>query len=204
LGDYLHVIGNNSLTNLAGLGNLTSVGYYLTIENNASLTNVDGLSNITSVGSTLNVTSNGSLDRFCGLYPLLSSGGFVGSYYVWGNLVNPTQQQIIDDGPCLTTAITKNKLLPKDYTLQQNFPNPFNPITTISYSLPEQSTVKLTVFDIQGREIIKFHDADNLPGTYKVQWNCIDKSGNPVSTGVYFCRLEAGTFSQTIKMVYLR
>jgi len=47
-------------------------------------------------------------------------------------------------------------------------------------------------------------DAESPPGIYKVQWNGKDQNGNQMSTGVYFCRLEAGSFSQTIKMVYLR
>jgi len=93
---------------------------------------------------------------------------------------------------------------PTDYRLFQNFPNPFNPTTTISYEIPEQTVVKITVFDIRGQEITKLQDATKSPGNYELQWNGVDQSGNQVSTGVYFCRLRAGTFSQTIKMVYLR
>jgi len=94
--------------------------------------------------------------------------------------------------------------LPLVYALHPNYPNPFNPTTTISYSLPEQSNVRMTVFDIQGREVMMLQDGVKSPGNYRVQWNGMDKSGSPVSTGVYFCRLQAGTYSQTIKMVYLR
>jgi hypothetical protein len=94
--------------------------------------------------------------------------------------------------------------LPDHFMLEQNYPNPFNPTTSISYALPEQSTVKLTVFDIQGQEVIELRDETKPPGNYQVQWNGIDQQGNQVSTGVYFCRLEAGSFSQTIKMVLLR
>ena len=94
--------------------------------------------------------------------------------------------------------------LPQDFILKQAYPNPFNPSTTISYFLPEQSTAILTVYDVQGRQITTLQDGIKAPGSYKVQWNGVDQSGNPVSTGVYFCRLQAGNFSQTIKMVYLR
>lgn len=93
---------------------------------------------------------------------------------------------------------------PASFKLHQNYPNPFNPATTISYSLLEQSSVKLTVFNIQGREVMTLQDVERPPGNYEVQWNGMDQSGNPVSTGVYFARLQAGPFSQTIKMVYLR
>jgi hypothetical protein len=93
---------------------------------------------------------------------------------------------------------------PTEYTLNQNYPNPFNPTTTISYDLSEQSTVSLKVYDIRGQEVISLQEAERLPGSYEVQWNGLDQSGNPVRTGVYFCLLQAGVFSQTIKMVYLR
>ena len=93
---------------------------------------------------------------------------------------------------------------PMSFMLHQNYPNPFNPNTTISYSITEQSKVRLSVFDIRGQEVMTPQDGSKSPGNYEVQWNGMDQSGNPVSTGVYFCRLEAGSYSQSIKMVYLR
>jgi len=84
------------------------------------------------------------------------------------------------------------------------YPNPFNPTTTIIYSLPEQSSVKLTVFDIRGQEIMNLQDEVKSQGNYEFQWNGVDQSGTQVSTGVYLCRLQAGGHSKTIKMVYLR
>ncbi|MBC8377282.1 MAG: DUF3160 domain-containing protein [FCB group bacterium] len=93
---------------------------------------------------------------------------------------------------------------PDAFVLFQSYPNPFNPITTIGYAIPEQASVKLTVFDIRGQEVRTLQDASKLPGTYEIQWNGMDQGGKLVSTGVYFCRLQAGSYSQTIKMVYLR
>jgi hypothetical protein len=94
--------------------------------------------------------------------------------------------------------------IPQSYDLNQNYPNPFNPTTTISYDLPAQSTVKLTVYDIRGKEVITLQDAEKSPGNYDVQWNGLDQIGKQVSTGVYFARLDAGDFTQTIKMLYLK
>ena len=91
-----------------------------------------------------------------------------------------------------------------NFALMPNYPNPFNPTTTISYELPEQSTVSLTVYDLRGQEVKALQDEVKAPGNYEVRWNGIDDAGNPVSTGVYFCRLAAGSYSETIKMVYLR
>jgi len=102
------------------------------------------------------------------------------------------------------TSTGINPEVPYVYNLVQNYPNPFNPSTTISYDLPEQTSVKLTVFDIRGQEVMLLHDNVKPPGNYEVQWNGMDQQGNHVSTGVYFARLQAGNFSKTIKMVYLR
>ena len=93
---------------------------------------------------------------------------------------------------------------PESVKLHNNFPNPFNPSTTISYELPEQSRVNLTVFDIRGKEVMTLEQSDKPPGNYEVQWNGLGQAGKQVSTGVYFCRLNAGTYNQTIKMVYLK
>ena len=93
---------------------------------------------------------------------------------------------------------------PDACVLSQNYPNPFNPTTTISYTLPELTQVRLSVFDIRGQEVMTLQDKVKSPGNYQVQWNGVDQQGGPVSTGVYFARLQAGSYSKTIKMVYLR
>lgn len=68
----------------------------------------------------------------------------------------------------------------------------------------EASDVKLFIYDVRGR-LINTLTTDHQPeGAYQVQWDGLNQVGKPVSTGVYFCRLEAGSFSQTIKMVYLQ
>jgi hypothetical protein len=93
---------------------------------------------------------------------------------------------------------------PHSFKLLQNYPNPFNPTTTIRYELSEPSKVMLTVFDVCGQQVTVLEQSDKPPGNYKAQWNGLDRFGNPVSTGVYFVRLDAGGVSQTIKMMYLR
>ena len=91
-----------------------------------------------------------------------------------------------------------------EYSLSQNYPNPFNPITSIRYSLPETSHVKLIVFDIRGQEVMVLQNAKHSSGRYEVQWNGLNAAGNPVATGIYLCRLMAHDYSQTIKMLYLK
>jgi len=103
-----------------------------------------------------------------------------------------------------TTDVNNLPGISSNFSMQQNYPNPFNPTTTISFALPEQSLVRLTVFDIRGKEVVMLEDAAKPPGTYEAQWNGVDQSGNPLSTGMYFCRLQAGNYNKTIKMVYLK
>lgn len=101
-------------------------------------------------------------------------------------------------------AVSIDEFLPFLFSLQQNSPNPFNPTTTISFDLPQQTTLSLEVLDVQGRAVATLLNTDKHPGSYSVQWNGLDQRGIQVSTGVYFCRLSAGNYHETIKMVYLR
>ena len=85
------------------------------------------------------------------------------------------------------------------YLLGQNYPNPFNPATTISFSVPTQSFVSLKVFDALGREVSILLSEQLSAGTYSRQW---DAAG--LASGVYFYRLQAGSFSETKKLILLR
>ena len=96
--------------------------------------------------------------------------------------------------------------LPEKFQLLQNSPNPFNPSTTISYSVPEgnQEYVTLNVYDLRGRLVRTLVKRMIGPGTYSVYWDGTDESGRQVSSGVYLYRLQAGKFMQTRKMVILK
>jgi hypothetical protein len=88
--------------------------------------------------------------------------------------------------------------------LKSNYPNPFNPETTISYSLAKQSKVSLQVFNILGQKVRTLVNETNNAGTHTVVWNGKDDSGNAVASGVYFYRLKSGTISQTNKMILMK
>lgn len=90
------------------------------------------------------------------------------------------------------------------FRLNQNYPNPFNPSTTITYSLQLDSEVNLTIYDVVGNEVVALVHETKPAGEYEVVWNRKDTYGRNVSTGVYFCRLQAGDHEQTIKMVFLK
>jgi hypothetical protein len=89
--------------------------------------------------------------------------------------------------------------------LYNNFPNPFNPVTTIRYDLPRQVMVNLNIYDVRGRLVYTLvHSERQEPGTYNVTWDGRNNSGMHVATGVYFYRLIAGEFVQAKKMVLLK
>ncbi len=94
--------------------------------------------------------------------------------------------------------------LPTEYALEQNYPNPFNPSTRIQYSLVKSQTVKLSVYNVLGREIATLVNEKQKPGVYHVTWDGSDMTGRQVSAGVYFYRIQAGSFVQTHKMMYLK
>lgn len=94
--------------------------------------------------------------------------------------------------------------LPTDFTLAQNYPNPFNPSTEIAYSLPTGSHVKLTVYNSLGQEVKVLVDKFVSAGAHTAGWDAIDKSGNPVASGVYLYRLRVGDLTESKKMLLLK
>jgi hypothetical protein len=88
--------------------------------------------------------------------------------------------------------------------LMQNNPNPFNPVTTIRFMLPQAQHVRLSIYDSSGKLVTQLLDEARGVGTHDVEWNGTDQLGNKVGSGVYFYRIEAGTFQQSRKMVLLK
>ncbi len=89
--------------------------------------------------------------------------------------------------------------IPGNFELFQNFPNPFNPQTTITYTLPVKCAVSLKVYNLIGREIASLVDAVHQAGSHAIQWNAIT-----VPSGVYICRLTAGDVARTIKLAVVK
>jgi len=99
--------------------------------------------------------------------------------------------------------------LPQVFSLSPNYPNPFNPSTTIKFQLPEKNgtaTVRtvLRVYDILGRLVRTIVDEDMSPGFYTKQWDGLNDSGVGISSGVYFYSIMAGDFRQTKKMLLIK
>jgi hypothetical protein len=88
---------------------------------------------------------------------------------------------------------------PDKFMLFQNYPNPFNAATTISYSLPEQSEVIISIYNLLGQRVAVLHDGAEEAGSHSIKWDASD-----FPSGIYFARLEMGDHSENIKMVLLK
>jgi len=128
----------------------------------------------------------------------LSSIHFVDSKSAWivgsgGTILHTTNGGV--------SFIDKEEIdeIPTNYSLTNNFPNPFNPITKIRYSVPQSSSVVIKVFDILGNEIETLVNEEKSVGTYEITWYAEN-----LPSGIYFYRLQAGSFAETKKMILIK
>jgi hypothetical protein len=101
------------------------------------------------------------------------------------------------------TAIQVTSNLPTTNILYDNYPNPFNPVTTISYFFKENLTAKLIIYNVLGQKVRTLVDAPQSARKHLIQWDACNDNGQRVSSGVYFYRISAGYFSQTKRMILM-
>lgn len=94
--------------------------------------------------------------------------------------------------------------VPETFTLHQNFPNPFNPVTNIEFGIPEESHISILVFDLTGNKILTLFDGNISPGNHSVTWNGTNESGTKMSSGVYLYSLTSGSFTEMKKMIFIK
>jgi len=94
--------------------------------------------------------------------------------------------------------------LPRTFDLAQNYPNPFNPNTHIKFQLPRQEKIKIEIYNISGQRVRTLVNREYAAGRYQIEWNGMNDAGAPVATGMYVCRLAAGDFRKSIKMIFLK
>mgnify|MGYP001824098225 FL=1 len=130
--------------------------------------------------------------------------GTGGAVVTWYNIFAPVgifAQRINGQGNTPPTDTGQNPPAP---IFARNYPNPFNPSTTIEFGIPEASHVDLRVYDVAGRLVRTLLNERTEAGNHEVVWNGTDESGSTVSSGVYFYRLIADEVTVTRKMVLLR
>ena len=94
---------------------------------------------------------------------------------------------------------------PYSFSLSNNYPNPFNPSTNIDYSIAEISDVNIAVYDASGRFVKNLVSSQHVPGdSYQVTWNGTNEAGNSVAAGMYFYKINAGSFVETKKMLLIK
>jgi len=125
---------------------------------------------------------------------------FIGEPKVW-----PSPLITYHQSDCYAVKIaTEKPSIPKKYALYDNYPNPFNPETTISFDIPINIKVRLDIFNLQGQFVAVLINDFTIAGNYSLQWNSKDLYGNAVASGIYFYKLTAGDFIQVKKMVLAR
>jgi hypothetical protein len=111
--------------------------------------------------------------------------------------VNPPEEP--DQKPSASAA----GFLPDKFNLTQNHPNPFNPITTIGYDLPQSSHVTFRIHDVLGNEVITLIDQEMPAGRHSVSWNATNKFGSRVASGIYFYTIQTTEFKATKKLMVI-
>jgi hypothetical protein len=106
-------------------------------------------------------------------------------------------------GPAPNVDYTDDEI-PAVTALAGNFPNPFNPVTRVSFSLKKKGHVSMRVYDVSGRLVRVLVDEVREAGAYEVVWDGLNNGGRATASGIYFCRMEADDYQRTVKMVLLR
>jgi len=142
---------------------------------------------------------------------IVSVYGNYGRYYLAGiyDLENVDEVPWIVNGDLFLarhtpTATEPENQLPEKYKLYSNYPNPFNPTTTIKYDLPEQAKVTLKIYNSLGQEVTTLVKSKQKAGTQSVTWDGTNESGVSVASGIYFYRIKTENYVKTKKMALLK
>ncbi|NOZ61308.1 MAG: T9SS type A sorting domain-containing protein, partial [Calditrichaeota bacterium] len=150
-----------------------------------------------------------------GVEPIVDSGEYLELVFeVIGNNNSSTQVELNSyrinaEDPqqgFATVVITSGQFreLPKEYALLNNFPNPFNPETSIKFQLPQQDHVVIKIFNMMGQEVRVLLDEDKAPGAYQIKWDGRDNWGNVAPSGNYVYRMKTKHFQDSRRMVFLK
>ena len=121
----------------------------------------------------------------------VATGGFVGTGF-------PEEIAVVMTGETVVSVASKSDVLPAGYQLRDNYPNPFNPQTNISYTIASAEYVRLTIYDLRGRQVSRLVSAVKMPGKHNVLFDASDLPG-----GVYLYELQVGDRFKEIKKMAL-
>jgi predicted lipoprotein with Yx(FWY)xxD motif len=180
-------------------------GAYITWEDHRNVGNSDIYAQRIASNAAINWAATGYAICTAGndqLNPMIVSNGNLGAIVAWQDYRSGSNFDIYETGFNTTgvIAIENNGTgIPHDFSLSQNYPNPFNPMTTINYQLPEASFVNISIFDALGREVSVLVNQTQNAGYHKTVWNAM-----AYPSGVYFYRIEAGSYVTDKKMILVK
>ena len=181
-------------------------GAYITWEDHRNAGNSDIYAQRIASNAAINWAATGFAICTMGndqLIPMIVSNGNLGAIVVWQDYRSGNNFDIYEMGfnttGLITTIENSGTMNPDEFTLSQNYPNPFNPSTKIEFSIPKSSFVKLTINDVLGQEKYILVNEQFSAGSHSVDFNA---SNFP--SGVYFYRIEAGSFTDSKKMVLIK
>ena len=111
---------------------------------------------------------------------------------------------IIETDSTITGVEHDEVRTPESYKLHQNYPNPFNPETNIRFSLPENTNVNITVYNILGRKVRELINIFQPAGAHEIRWDGTNEQGQKAASGIYFYRIKTDKFSKVRKMTLIR
>ncbi len=151
-----------------------------------------------------NIQISTTADSLSLLFPTvaLGSGKIYAAWRVFET--NNIRANILDFNNPIVSVEAEPEKAQKSFQLLQNYPNPFNATTTLSYKVPSPQYVKLTVYDLSGKEVANLMNVFQSAGSHREVWNGRNKHGAIVSSGLYFVRLQVGGNSRVLKITFLR
>ncbi|MBN1996212.1 T9SS type A sorting domain-containing protein [candidate division KSB1 bacterium] len=186
----------------------------VTLEDNSIFSiYVDGLFAVDGVAESDIVTNIGD-DMYLGARPnnpdattAVKIVGWMDRVRIWDSVLNPEQIEYLFkmEGPDGGSVIVEKQVeVPKQFALSANYPNPFNPVTTIDYSLDISESITIEVLNVLGHNISTLVSGVKQAGKHTVQWNGTDAEGNPVASGVYLYRMSSDSRIEARKMMLLK
>jgi len=102
------------------------------------------------------------------------------------------------------TAINQEIALPTDFIVEKAYPNPFNPVVSISYGLPTNSEVRILIHDLSGRKISEYTEDNKSSGWHEYRWDATDLEGNSIGSGVYLLTIQASDMVKKQKLTFIK
>ena len=211
-----------SLKVMHGVTDAPSIDIYanggLLVEN-LSYGEFQGYVDVLASDYTLDITVHGETTSVASFSaPLSSFGGMSGVVYASGflspaetdssfTLILTTPSGYVETLPFSGSALLTDNLtisIPNDFALLQNFPNPFNPTTSITYHLQTSSPTSVTIYDLMGNKVKDLFSGLENPGYKSINWDATDNNGDLVSSGIYFYKLQVGESFDIKRMMYLK